>query len=321
MNWYNSSYRRVLLDDLIAFAWSAPMRDLAKQLDISDVGLRKQLRGYGVTLPPQGHWNRVHAGQKVPSPPKAPPRMPGQTGRVLIEGRLCDLIGEAPPFPIEGPFASSRVPEDLAELREQERKAIGRIAAPRSFADVHQPGVSHILQAEEKRRRKAAESRWHHDPPRFFGPFYQRQLRLFCGLFRGLEQRGHSGHVDDNNGQLQARLRIGDTGLRLGIEVKGKHATEQLSGYRRPAADLPATTPMRLRLPDKLRLDLPHSWEDQENNRLEAQLADIVADLIVAGEAAFRQSLVEEQEWLEEERRRKEEARRQRLAELEAERF
>jgi hypothetical protein len=56
------------------------------------------------------------------------------------------------------------------------------------------------------------------------------------------------------------------------------------------------------------------SWEDQENNRLESQLADIVADLMVAGEAAFRQSLVEEQEWMEEERR-------QRLAELEAERF
>ena len=38
----------VMPDDLRAFAWSAPMRDLAAQLDLSDVGLKKLLASYGV---------------------------------------------------------------------------------------------------------------------------------------------------------------------------------------------------------------------------------------------------------------------------------
>lgn len=56
----------VLPEELIAFAWSAPMRDLAGKLDISDVGLRKQLTNYGVPVPPQGYWNKVHAGKPLP---------------------------------------------------------------------------------------------------------------------------------------------------------------------------------------------------------------------------------------------------------------
>lgn len=47
---------------LTAFAWSAPMRDLGSRIGLSDVGLRKSLKTDGIVTPPQGHWNRVHAG-------------------------------------------------------------------------------------------------------------------------------------------------------------------------------------------------------------------------------------------------------------------
>ena len=321
MNWYYRHYHRVLIDDLIAFAWSAPMRDLAAKVDLSDVGLRKLLKGYGVPTPPQGHWNRVHAGRPVPSPAKAPPRGPGGSERIFIDRRLAGQIAEAPPFPVDGPFASARVPEDLAELRELERKAIGKVAAPRSLTDDHHPGLRDVLQAEENRRRKMAENHWHYDKPKFGEPFYQRQLRLLCGLFRALERRGHSGWVEDSNGQFRARVAIGDTRLSLSLEVRGKHSKEMLSGYYRPSASLPVSTALRLSLGENLRVDLSRCWEDRDDARLEAQLADIAADLIVAGEAMFRQSLVEERERLAEEVRRQAEARRKRLAELESRRL
>jgi hypothetical protein len=54
---------------------------------------------------------------------------------------------------------------------------------------------------------------------------------------------------------------------------------------------------------------------------LETKLAAIAADIIVAGEASFRQSLIEEIEREEQERKRAEERRQQRLAELEAKRL
>lgn len=75
---YGWNSHRVALADLIAFAWSAPMRELAARMNLSDVGLKKLLRSYGVSGPPQGHWNRVHAGWPVPKPPTAPIRGPGK---------------------------------------------------------------------------------------------------------------------------------------------------------------------------------------------------------------------------------------------------
>jgi hypothetical protein len=44
------------------------MRDAAAETGISDVGLKKVCDRHRVPVPPQGYWNKVHAGQ---SPPKA----------------------------------------------------------------------------------------------------------------------------------------------------------------------------------------------------------------------------------------------------------
>ena len=53
------------LYDLI---WSKPMRDAANEIGISDVGLQKVCVRHRIPVPPQGYWNKVHAGQ---NPPKA----------------------------------------------------------------------------------------------------------------------------------------------------------------------------------------------------------------------------------------------------------
>jgi hypothetical protein len=52
---------RKQLYDLI---WSKPMRDAAAEIGISDVGLKKVCVRHRVPVPPQGYWNKVHAGQK-----------------------------------------------------------------------------------------------------------------------------------------------------------------------------------------------------------------------------------------------------------------
>jgi hypothetical protein len=183
-------------DDLTAFAWSAPMRDLAAKIGISDVGLRKLLTSHGVSLPPQGHWNRVHAGRPVPAPPKAPPRRPGETGRRWIDGRFAPFLSEAKPIPAAGPFATTAVPEDLKELRVLELKAIGRAKVPKTLDPAH-PGLKEILGKEERRREKARSSSWHWDLPKFDNPLDQRKLRLINGIFLALAKRGHRGDVSE----------------------------------------------------------------------------------------------------------------------------
>lgn len=49
--------------------WSKPMTHLAKEFDISDVGLAKVCRKHDIPLPGLGHWAKVAAGKKVKTIP------------------------------------------------------------------------------------------------------------------------------------------------------------------------------------------------------------------------------------------------------------
>jgi hypothetical protein len=45
--------------------WAEPVTTVAARYNLSDNGLRKHCRKYGIPLPPPGYWARVRAGQKV----------------------------------------------------------------------------------------------------------------------------------------------------------------------------------------------------------------------------------------------------------------
>lgn len=320
MRCYAPETHYVSHEALTAFAWSAPMRDLAAKVGISDVGLRKILRSYGIVTPPQGHWNRVHAGRKVAAPPPSPPRQPGGEGRISVDSRFRGLVEKAPALPVGGPFASAAVPENLEDLRAQELNAIGKVIVPRTL-DNPNAGLVRLLKREAQRRLKVETNRWHWDEPLFDTPLDQRKLRFLNGLLNALGRRGHKGEVSHYDGELSAHCVIGDTGLGLAFSISGKYRNEYVRGVRRPAKDLSASTALTLSLKRKLRIDLRTSWQDDDNGKLEAKLADIASDIIVAGEASFRQSLIEEVEQQEEQSRRDEQDRLERLAKLEAKRL
>ena len=46
--------------------WSEPMTTVSKRYGMSDNGLRKHCKTFGIPLPPLGYWARIKAGQKVP---------------------------------------------------------------------------------------------------------------------------------------------------------------------------------------------------------------------------------------------------------------
>lgn len=312
---YNWNNILVLPDDLRAFAWSAPMRDLAAKLDLSDVGLRKLLASYGVAPPPQGYWNKVHAGKPVPTRPKAPPRRPGETGRLSVDARFAKVLSSAPAPSSEGPFASALVPENLDELYAQELNAIGRASAPKTLDAPHR-GLVQLLKQEQRRREKAAGREHHWDQPKFDTPLAKRRLRILNGIFLALSKRGHGGDAYESDGEIQARAIVGDTCLGLEITIAGTHRTVRQYGYIRPAPDLPATTPLTLRLDPSFDRRGGKTWQDDEGGNLEAKIAPIAAAIIVAGEAKFRQSLREEEERAERARQEEEKRRQERLVEL-----
>ena len=310
----------VMPDDLIAWAWSAPMRDLAAKVELSDVGLKKLLKSYGIVTPPQGYWNKVHAGKPVPRCPKALPRRPGETGRLNVDQRFASILPRAAPIPSTGPFASTAVPEDLNLLRAQELNAIGRAAVPKTLERVH-PGLAHLLKKEKLRHQKDAERQWNWDPPKFDKPLAKRRLRILNAILLTLAKRGHGGDVSERDGELHARAMIGDNYLGLDLAIAGKHRTVRLQGYIRPDPDLPATTPLLLRIDPGFDGKAVETWQDDEDGKLETKIAEIAAAIIVAGEADFRLGLKRAEERAEQERVEREQRRLQKLAELNAQRL
>lgn len=316
-----SNYRfrdqiRVAPESLIAFAWSAPMRDLAKRVGISDVGLRKLLTGYGVVLPPQGHWNRVHAGHGVPDPPKPEPRRPGQRQHLYLDERFADVLDCEPIADPGGPFASAFVPENLDDLREMLVRKVGRVGQARKLDPVH-PGLAGILKREQELRTKAAQAdrTWGMAKPLFDNPVDQRRLRILNGLFWALKKQGVTASAYERNAEIHAQAVVGSTHVSISLEPKRGRSNANRWSYPSQAATLPASTPLVLSINPSWGGELKRSWEDRDKARIESCLAEIVVETIVGGEAAYRRSLREEIERIENTLKAEAEARRRRLAE------
>jgi hypothetical protein len=310
----------VLPQDLQDFAWSAPMRDLAAKIGLSDVGLKKLLKSHGVITPSQGHWNRVHAGKPVPKCPKVPPRRPGDTGRIHVDHRFAGVLTAVEHMPSSGPFASAAVPEDLDDLYDQELKAIGRVAVPRKLERFHY-GLAQIFKQEERRRAKFATSNWSWDAPKFDGPVDQRRFRILNAIFMALTRRGHGGRASERDGRIDATAIVGDMGVDLEIVIAGKHRTVREYGRDVPARDLPASTPLVMVIDGQRDRPGETVWQDDGAGKLETKIAEIVARIIVAGEAQFRRGLKEAERRAEEHRRWQEQRRREEIERRNAERL
>jgi hypothetical protein len=283
----------VLLQDLQDFAWSAPMRDLAAKIGLSDVGLKKLLKGHGVVTPPQGYWNRTHAGRPVPKCPKVPPRGPGETGRAHLDPRFTDVLRPADPIPSCGPFASKLVPEDLEVLRQNELTAIGKVTVPRKLERVHH-GLTPIFNAEQRRREKFASNGRSWDAPKFDAPVERRRLRILNAVMMTLGRRGHGTDAYERDGEVHTTCRIGDTRLSLRVDLAKPERGR--SRDLKPDGELPAMTPLVLAVDPTFDRKNELTWRDDNDGTLERKVAEIAAAIIVAAEAKFRRGHAQEEE-------------------------
>lgn len=60
---------KISRDELYRRVWETPMTKLAKEFDISDVGLSKACRKSGIPTPPAGYWAKVRHGKGGAKPP------------------------------------------------------------------------------------------------------------------------------------------------------------------------------------------------------------------------------------------------------------
>ena len=166
--------------------WAAPMRGVAPDFGVTDVGLKKICRRLGIPTPPQGYWLRAPANRG------ARPHLPPPPAGVDEEIQFRKWVG-APPEP---PATPKRPPELEAKLA-KEMEPASRIVVPDHLARPHA-----LIVALRTRMREAT--------PYEDGFLYledardvdvhvskaqsRRALRLLDTLFKALEARGAPCH-------------------------------------------------------------------------------------------------------------------------------
>ena len=63
---------KISREELYRRVWELPVVTLAKEFDISDVGLSKACRANDIPLPPRGYWMKLQHGKTVTKPALPP---------------------------------------------------------------------------------------------------------------------------------------------------------------------------------------------------------------------------------------------------------
>ena len=101
-------------DTLYKEVWETPMRQLAKQYDISDVGLTKICRKMDIPTPPRGYWAKRTNGQRVEKM-LLPPLSETGCAQIIFDKSLQEL---------ESVAKKRRI---LKEQRQTEQQKINRL--------------------------------------------------------------------------------------------------------------------------------------------------------------------------------------------------
>jgi hypothetical protein len=269
-------------------AWSEPTRTIAKRLGISDVGLAKACRRADLLLPPRGYWAKLAAGKTVKKP-QLPSRSPGMSDRIVL-GRdrwswgpdPVDLSTPDPPIPT--------FDETLESLAARLRTQIGTVRRTRDLEGAH-PRIQKLLDADEQRRARQAESRYPtFDHPVFETNFERRRLRVLNSLLRTLDRLNVNVSIDGREARTLV-AHVGDFSVGFTIDgVSVKTASTQPKGV---------TGPMRCHLMALCGGDQPiETWTDVEGQPLETRLGDIAVAIVVHGERVCRSSAQHHREWV-----------------------
>ena len=307
------TFTRQELYDLV---WTRPVRKLAEEFGLSDVGLAKACKKANIPRPPRGYWAKLTAGKSV-TRRELPARGPGMSDKVCI-GRRVDryystptkdeILNSDPEPPVFG--------NKIADVAELVRNMVPRVTVPRLPEKAH-PQIHRLLDEEEERVQKQSSSEyvptW--ERPIFDDRFEKRRLRVLNAIVEALQRAGMRPYVKGREGR-DLYVSINDTAVTYTLDsASQKHEPV----YWSPIETRGSSNSLRLVIKHiESCTELQSVWEDTDGSKLEKHLTDIVVTLITAGELSYRQDMHSGYRWrierkarlLAEIRREKEEAER-----------
>ena len=315
---------RQALYDLV---WEKPVRTVAAELGISDVGLKKICARFDIPVPHRGYWARLAAGQRVHKG-VLPPRAPGMSDIAFGAPKYGhyrwppDPAAElAEPEPVEPVFS-----EALKDVEARIRKAVGKVVGSQPLTNPH-PQLRRLVDKDAERRSKFAANNYSCVAPLFDAPFEQRRLRIINTLFWALTRAG----AKPTLGGQAAR----STGVNIGGQYVGftiDHPNAKRSRWNEEQVHGGKVDTLCLKIPTlEGEGGFVSAWTDGVGQKLESQLTEIMVMLHLAAEVHYRSGALHSYKYKVESRekardeliRLREEAEqkeRERLAELERKR-
>ncbi len=306
MNPHQVVYRRT---DLYVQVWAAPMLEVAKKYDVSDVALAKTCKKLGVPVPGRGHWARVAAGRAIKTPP-LPPRAKDVPEEIHVWRRASRKAAQA-------------IRSEVREQADAERQPEASIAVAESLDKPH-PLVASAAKLLRKAKvgddgRVACRSEPCLDI--VVSPaLLERALRIMDALVKALAARKMTVEaplLDVNAARAKMRVRVENVFVTFRLTEPCRMmripppAKPRFAWLDRATIQYVPTGILELAI-DEFRMSGERkTWRDGTTRKLEACLNEFVAQLHVAAASAKRW----EEERAEEQWRWEEQARRRREAE------
>jgi hypothetical protein len=296
------------------------MRNAAAEIGISDVGLKKVCARHRVPVPPQGYWNKVHAGQK-----------PHKIQFREITDRMLDQVK------IEGSMwnPAPAVRQALAEAKARESMPDKKVEV--TIAPPTLPDAVRLAAVLKKGRRDERGLAYASDPALFLvrtaAANVDRAVSIIEALLVAATDRGFT----TTKGASHLTLMVDGEAIVLGLKETTKRAphvmtSEEIDRQARrdraqrannwelasrlyqplPDWDYKATDLLFLEIEDRRRLGVRTRWSDTATRRLETMLNDVLAGL-VAYAKGLKEERAKHERW-----KREWEAEKQREAEAQA---
>ena len=301
---------RLTRAELYEKVWATPMRTLAQEFGMSDVGLAKVCRKHNIPVPPVGYWRRKETGYKV-SQPRLPAANEGREHlEIYIRERLRPEFEEL----------ARLVPPKIAIASDISHPLVLRTGKLLDRGKLNQCGLviprkgtlAHILVSREQ---------------------LPRALKVLNALLLALEEQNQPASWPKQEDSLLA-VRIDGEAVRFSLSELTDSAPHVLTPseakhpWSAPKHDYKLTGRLQLQIQNVPLLMGPirRTWADGKQQRIEDCIGDFMVGLTVAAAAIKknRQETEERHRLRQEEQKREEEERRiaeeqKRRAELVAE--
>jgi hypothetical protein len=285
--------------ELYEKVWQFPLRKLAAEYGISDVGLAKVCRKLIIPLPGLGHWTKIACGHTIARPP-----LPAVENAPVLVRQIRE-----PKTPV--------LPEDTPELERIERVAAAT-APPVTKAMLAHPLIEKTRSLLNEARSNDGEKLWASREAewldlRITKNCLARALRIMAVIIHMLEQEGLKLVVEKKKSESTSAIVYAET-IRFGLieksrQVKPSPKPDASSRYSYNPIRLEPTGVLSIEIWNYYGVGLQKTWRDRESTRVEEQLPKCIAGMM-------RIALKERAE--RDKREREQQARQKRIDEVRA---